>query len=70
MDSPVTTIVERVLEEQGRQVSWLARKAKVSVSYASLMIAGKRPVTAEFKAAAAEALGVPEDLLFPPEVAA
>lgn len=68
--SPVTTTIERVLEEQGRQLTWLARKAGVSVSYASLMIAGKRPLTDEFKAAAAEALGVPEDILFPAEAAA
>jgi transcriptional regulator with XRE-family HTH domain len=62
VDSPT---VERVLEQQGRSVAWLARKAGISVSYAWLMLQGKRPLTAEFKAAAAEALGVPEDMLFP-----
>ena len=67
MASSPTTTVERVLDEQGRRLIWLARKAKVSASYASLMLAGKRPLTPEFKAAAAEALGVPEDLLFPVE---
>lgn len=45
-------------------MSWLARKAGVSVSYAWLMLQGKRPMTEAFRAAAAEALGVPEDILF------
>lgn len=61
--------VERVLEQQGRGMAWLARKSDVSVSYAWLMLKGKRPLTAEFKKAAAEALGVPEDILFPAEQA-
>ncbi|MEW6223212.1 MAG: helix-turn-helix transcriptional regulator [Chloroflexota bacterium] len=59
--------VERVLEQQGRSIAWLARKAGVSVAYAWRMLRGERPLTAEFRAAAAEALGVPEDLLFPVE---
>ena len=58
--------VERVLEQQGRSVSWLARKAGVSQSYAWRMLTGERTMTAEFRAAVAEALGVPEDILFPP----
>jgi transcriptional regulator with XRE-family HTH domain len=61
VDSPN---VERVLEQQGRTISWLARKAGVSVAYAWRMLNGERPLTSEFKAAAAEALGVPADLLF------
>lgn len=61
--------VERVLEEQERTVSWLARKAGVSVSYAWLMLRGKRPVTPEFRKAAAEALGIPEDILFAEQAA-
>lgn len=73
MDSPIdqqapTTHVERVLEQQGRSISWLARKASVSSSYAFRMLRGERPVTPEFRTAASEALGVPEDLLFPPDV--
>ncbi len=47
-------------------MAWLARKAGVSVSYAWLMLRGQRPITSEFKAASADALGVPEALLFPP----
>lgn len=59
--------VERVLDQQGRTVAWLARKAHVSVSYAWRMLNGERPITAEFRTAAADALGVPVDLLFPVE---
>lgn len=59
--------VERVLEQQGRTIAWLSRKTGVSVSYAWLMIRGERPVTEAFRTAAAEALGVPADLLFTPE---
>lgn len=64
MDSPN---VERVLEQQGRTIAWLARKTGISVAYAWRMLKGERPVTAEFRAGAAEALGVPEDILFPAE---
>lgn len=60
-----TTPVERVLEQQGRSIAWLSRKAGVSVAYAWRMLKGERPLTSEFKAASAEALGVPEALLFP-----
>jgi transcriptional regulator with XRE-family HTH domain len=67
VDSPATPTVERVLEQQGRSIAWLARKTGVSVAYAWRMLKGERPITAEFKTAAAEALGVPVDLLFPVE---
>ena len=60
--------VERVLEQQGRTVAWLARKAGVSVSYAWRMLNGERPLTDEFRNAAAEALGVPVDILFPADL--
>ena len=46
-------------------MAWLARKAGVSVSYAWRMLHGERPLTDEFRAMAAEALGVPKDILFP-----
>lgn len=63
--------VDRVLDQQGRSRAWLAREAGVSASYASLMLDGKRPLTDDFKAAAAKALGVPIDILFAePEQAA
>lgn len=68
MASPAPdTMVERVLEQQGRSIAWLARKADVSVTYAWRMLHGERPITPEFRTAAAEALGVPVDLLFPVE---
>lgn len=65
-ESTVEQNVERVLEEQGRSIAWLSRKAGVSVSYAWMMLRGQRPLTDEFKAKAAEALGVPADMLFDP----
>jgi transcriptional regulator with XRE-family HTH domain len=65
--SPASTPTERVLEQQGRSIAWLARKAGVSVSYAFRMLRGERPITDAFRASAAEALGVPEDILFPAE---
>lgn len=65
MDSRTT--IERILDQQGRTIAWLARRTGVSVSYAWRMLRGERAITAEFRTAAAEALGVPEDILFPPE---
>ncbi len=59
------TAAERILEQQGRTIAWLARKGNVSVSYAWRMLHGERPLTPEFRAAAADALGVPEDIAFP-----
>lgn len=68
MASPdIQTVVERVLDEQGRTMIWLARQTGISQSYVWRMLRGERPVTDEFKTAAAKALGVPEDLLFPTE---
>jgi transcriptional regulator with XRE-family HTH domain len=62
--------IERVLDQQGRSMAWLARKAGVSVSYAWRMLNGERPLTREFRDRASEALGVPQDILFPPSAAA
>lgn len=56
--------VVRVLEQQERTISWLARKTGVSVSYAWRMLNGTRPLTQEFRARTAKALNVPEDILF------
>lgn len=71
MGSPVPgTVLEQVLEQQGRSIRWLAGKAGVDVSYAWRMIHGERPLTVEFRAAAVEALGVPADILFPSETEA
>jgi transcriptional regulator with XRE-family HTH domain len=62
-----------VLERQERTVAWLARKCGLSTSYVGRMLKGERPITTEFKAAAADVLGLPESALFladePAEVA-
>lgn len=59
------TVVEQVLEKQGRSIRWLAQTIEVEPSYAHRMIHGERPLTPEFKRDAARILGVPEDILFP-----
>lgn len=53
-----------VLASEERTVAWLARKCGLSVSYVWKMLNGERPLTAEFRAAAAEVLGHPESELF------
>lgn len=54
-----------VLDSQDRSMSWLARKCDKSPSYVLRVTKGERRPSAEFRAKAAEALGVPESLLFP-----
>lgn len=66
MGHPLT----EVLAVKERDQSWLARKTRKSPSYVSRVIAGERKPSSEFKTAAAEALGVPESLLFPIEAGA
>lgn len=56
--------ISAVLTEQERTVAWLARKCGLSVSYVWKMLNGERPLTAEFRAAAAEVLARPEGDLF------
>lgn len=68
--SAAATVIEQVLEEQGRSIRWLAGKAGVDVSYAWRMIHGERPMTDEFREAAVRVLGVPEHILFPAEAQA
>lgn len=46
-------------------MSWLARKTGKSPSYVLRVTTGERNPSADFKARAAEALGVPITLLFP-----
>lgn len=53
-----------VLVEQERTVAWLARKCGLSVTYVWRMLNGERPLTDEFKAAAAAALNRPQTELF------
>lgn len=49
-------------------MSWLARRTGKSPSYVLRVTIGERRPSPEFKARAAEALGVPESLLFPEQV--
>jgi transcriptional regulator with XRE-family HTH domain len=66
MAHPLTS----VLASQERSASWLARKTGKSPTYVTLVVQGKRRASADFRTRAAEALGVPEALLFPAETAA
>lgn len=54
----------KVLEQQERSGSWLARKTGKSASYVTRVLLGQRRPSDDFKARAAEALGVPVELLF------
>ena len=53
------------LETQGRSARWLAKRVGVSPAYITRVIQGERTASSEFKGKVAEALGVPESLLFP-----
>lgn len=61
MEHPLSAL----LDTQERTAAWLARKAGKSPSYVILVIQGKRRPSADFKRRAADALGVPESLIFP-----
>ena len=54
-----------MLETQERSLSWLARKTGKSPSYVLRVTTGERRPSDDFKARAAEALGVPAAFLFP-----
>lgn len=63
--------LQSTLDAQERNAAWLARKTGKSATYVYRVITGERRPSADFKAAAAAALGVPETMLFPaPEQAA
>lgn len=62
--------LQAVLDQQERTASWLARKTGKSPSYVTRVLQGTRRPSEEFKARAADALGVPADLLFRREEAA
>lgn len=59
------TRLAEVLDEQGRRRDWLADRTGVSPATVTLVAQGKRTPSAEFRAKAAEALGVSERDLFP-----
>jgi len=54
-----------VLASQERNLSWLARKTGKSPSYVLRVTNGERKASPDFRRRSAEALGVPESLLFP-----
>jgi transcriptional regulator with XRE-family HTH domain len=58
-----------VLASQERPAAWLARKTGKSPAYVTKVMNGTRRPSPDFKARAAQALGVPETLLFPAEAA-
>lgn len=62
MQHPLTA----TLETQGRSARWLAKRVGVSPAYITRVVNGERTASEEFKAKAAEVLGIPERLLFPP----
>lgn len=62
--------LQAVLDQQERTASWLARKTGKSPSYVTRVLQGQRRPSEEFKARAADALGVPAVLLFPEREAA
>lgn len=62
--------LSEVLASQERTFAWLARKTGKSPSYVHHVTTGKRRPSQDFRFRAAEALGVPETLLFPAEAAA
>lgn len=62
--------LQAVLDQQERTASWLARKTGKSPSYVTRVLQGTRRPSEDFKARAADALGVPAALLFPERKAA
>jgi transcriptional regulator with XRE-family HTH domain len=63
----VSEALVAVLSQQERTLSWLARKTGKSPSYVTRVIQGARRPSDDFKARAADALGVPVALIFPEE---
>lgn len=61
----MTAELRATLEQQERSAAWLARKAKVDPSLVARILSGERRASEDFKAKAAEALGVPIAVLFP-----
>jgi transcriptional regulator with XRE-family HTH domain len=58
-----------VLGSQERTASWLARRCGKSPGYVSRVLSGTRRPSPDFRARAADALGVPEHILFPEKAA-
>lgn len=64
------TNFDRVMREQGRKATWLAERTGVSVSLITRIRKGQRSASPEFRRAAAAALAVPVEELFPEPTAA
>jgi transcriptional regulator with XRE-family HTH domain len=60
-----TTELERILEEQGRRRDWLAARIGCSPALVTMVAKGQRRPSPEFRAKAAEALGIDPTELFP-----
>lgn len=56
--------VWRILKHQGRGLEWLARKTGYAHLTVRAIACGARRPTAEFRAKCADALDMPEDVLF------
>lgn len=61
----MTAELKLMLAQQERTAAWLARKTGVDPSLVTRILNGERRPSPEFKARAADALGVPATLLFP-----
>lgn len=61
----MTASLRAALEHQERSARWLARKTGVDPSLVHRILLGERRPSPVFRQKAAEALGIPETLLFP-----
>lgn len=56
--------IVRVVEAQGRTLTWLAGQLGITYHYLYMITTGRRPEPAWFRQRVSVALGVPESLLF------
>jgi transcriptional regulator with XRE-family HTH domain len=61
------TPAQRVIQEQGRSIAWIARKLGMDRTYVSRIIAFRRPMPPGFAESLATLLGVPVDFITPAE---
>lgn len=65
MEHPLWT----VLDHQGRSIRWLSRRTKLSEDLFLSVKAGRRRATEDFRQRCADALDLPESVLFLPHAA-
>jgi len=53
-----------ILDHQGRSLQWLSRRARYSESHIWAIKGGRAPASAEFRARCADALDLPDSVLF------